>query len=231
MRIAVTIPGASPEEIRARETAARDVFERADIDPRLAAWGAHERERWDAAGFRVPGPPEALMAAADVWDKAMSAALDANGPHWRDASADGQFAVVDVDWSAPVPGMPADPTRAIVTKALELRKQHPGMRAIAILDQALAGHHGSHPMFSDEPSDLLTPDSAFGALVHEAFLPGVPVPDDDVGETPEDFDRLWPAVHEAKTQFAAQWDAAVLAFGDRYGLWLPAPSSPAGAED
>jgi hypothetical protein len=62
-------------------------------------------------------------------------------------------------------------------------------------------------------------------LVHEAFLPGVPVPDDDVGETSEDFDRLWPAVYEAEKSFAQQWDAAVLAFGARYGLWQMGPPS------
>jgi hypothetical protein len=223
MRISVTVPGASPEEIRARETAARDVFERAGIDPRLAAWGAHERERWDTMGFRIPGPPGVLMDAAAVWDNAMSAALDANGPHWIDASATGQFELVDVDWSAPIPGMPADPTRAIVAKALELRKQHPGMRAIAILDQALADHHGSHPMFAGEPASELRPESAFGAIVHEAFLPGVPVPDGDVGETADDFERMWPAVYEAEKSFAEQWEAAVRAFGARYGLWQMGP--------
>jgi hypothetical protein len=62
---------------------------------------------------------------------------------------------------------------AIVRKALELTRQHPGRTPLEILDLAMDGHRGSAPDFStnDPEGDVDGAQRRFGELLRQAFAP------------------------------------------------------------
>ncbi len=198
MRLVVIVPGASAEEIAEREAAAQAVFDQAVIDPRLAAVGIHERERWDELGFGVPCPHPVLMEAAGVWDDAQAAALDDKHLGWIPAPSDSYLSLPDMDWTTSIPGMPTDPSLEIVQAAESLRKRFPHVPAIEILDQVMDKRGGTHPTFREGfIGNPLHEDAPLGRLLREAFA------SDEMAAMDEE--ELHTAVVEA--------------FGKRYRLW------------
>jgi hypothetical protein len=198
MRLIVTVPGASAEEIAEREAAARAVLEQAVIDPRLAAIGLHDRERWDMLGFGVACPHPVLMEAAGIWDEAEAAALDDKHPGWGPAPGGSHLSLVEMDWTTSIPGLPTDPSQAIVQAAEGLRKRFAHLPALEILDQAMDKRGGSYPTFRDGfIGNPLREGAVLGELLREAFV------SEEMATLDED------ELHAA----------VVRAFGMRYRLW------------
>jgi hypothetical protein len=114
--------------------------------------------------------------------------------------------------------MPAVDGVVIASEAVSLRRANPGWSAMQILDDAMAGKHGTNPEFEcDHPDhdDCLEPPSPFADLIREAFAPDVEWSDlvlmrREAGNPP-DGARRWRIQH--------RWNGAIDKFAERYGLW------------
>ncbi|WP_442579116.1 hypothetical protein ACSBOB_26915 [Mesorhizobium sp. ASY16-5R] len=80
--IKISIPRATPEELQRGVAAAMQVFRDARVKPAAAAEGRFRREAWDIGGFRNRDITNAHLAAAAVWDRADTAALEAACAGW-----------------------------------------------------------------------------------------------------------------------------------------------------
>jgi hypothetical protein len=78
------IPRATPEELQRGVVAALKVFHDAGVHPHAAAEGRFRREAWDIRGFRKRDITDSYLAAAAVWDRADTAALEAACAGWKE---------------------------------------------------------------------------------------------------------------------------------------------------
>lgn len=91
------VPGATARQIEAGERAAWEVFSNADTSPARAARGAFEREGWDARGFPDDGTYTAAESrAAQVWDEALAAAVEACCEGWPKGASTFEFSLTDL---------------------------------------------------------------------------------------------------------------------------------------
>ncbi|MDQ6436623.1 hypothetical protein RB623_21450 [Mesorhizobium sp. LHD-90] len=79
--IKISIPTATPDELRRGVEAAMAVFRQARIEPLVAAKGRFAREAWDMSGFDDEVITADQYEAASVWDKAETAAVEAPALH------------------------------------------------------------------------------------------------------------------------------------------------------
>ena len=103
-------------------------------------------------------------------------------------------------------------TRTIVETALALRVSHPAAPALAVLDIAMAGHHGIIPEFDDiglPKGDHTDPPSAFARLLRDAFAPDI-----------SDADFATHGGASSEDTFWLRWEEGVMQhFAARYRLW------------
>ena len=81
MQLKISVPRATPDELNRGLEAAVAVFRKAKVHPVEAAGGRAAREAWDISGFQDEIDREDLKAA-EVWDEAEGAALDAVCADW-----------------------------------------------------------------------------------------------------------------------------------------------------
>lgn len=112
----------------------------------------------------------------------------------------------------------------IVRRALDLLMERPEAPALKILDQALEGLQGSDPTFENHVRGLreawldhLDPPAPFAELVRRAFAPRLDPHDWMLLAAGED--RLKAEELGRLDRAAVQWDNAIGAFAERYGLW------------
>ncbi|MCK9687319.1 hypothetical protein [Scleromatobacter humisilvae] len=72
-------PGASTEQVARGVKAAEDAFASQKITPQGAALGVHARLMHDLRGFEGPEPPARTYEAAEVFELAEAAAIEAAG--------------------------------------------------------------------------------------------------------------------------------------------------------
>ena len=104
----------------------------------------------------------------------------------------------------------------IVETALAARRLQPDAAAIDVLDEAMAGQHGTDPDFEavGQPfSDWLSPASPFAQLLRMAFAPDLT--DDDLSLAAD------PSAADGRSDsVASRWLHGVIeAFAFRYRLW------------
>ncbi len=97
MRLTLDIDGMPPEAIDRGIKAAQLVFDDAGVTMEQGAPGVLYREMWDTEGFPDDHPlyTDAAARAADVWDDAQVAALNACCPEWRERRLNGALMLVE----------------------------------------------------------------------------------------------------------------------------------------
>ena len=85
--LTLDVESASPEELMRGLRAAIALFDAAGVTPRQAAAAHFKREGWDESGFAETAEPIAAeMRAADHWDGARKAAIEACCAGWPELS-------------------------------------------------------------------------------------------------------------------------------------------------
>ena len=79
MAVLFHAPGASSEQVARGVKAAEDAFASRKITPQGAALGVHARLMHDLRGFEGPEPPSRAYEAAEVFELAEAAAIEAAG--------------------------------------------------------------------------------------------------------------------------------------------------------
>lgn len=79
MAVLFHAPGASAEQVARGVKAAEDAFASRKITPQVAALGVHVRLMHDLRGFEGPEPPARSYEAAEVFELAEAAAIEAAG--------------------------------------------------------------------------------------------------------------------------------------------------------
>jgi hypothetical protein len=115
--------------------------------------------------------------------------------------------------------MPGSYGQPIVDLALYVRRTHPEITALYVLDVAMEGHRNTHPDFEvanqSEFDDWLCPPSPFAELLREAFDPELQQEDLQLMVTHD----VPATVHERVRAIEERWEKVIQAFGVRYGLW------------
>lgn len=85
VQLKISIPKATPDELQRGLEEAMAVFRNAGINPQDAATGIYARACYDDQYPTGPEVSDAEWAAADAWDDADAAALEAACAGWREA--------------------------------------------------------------------------------------------------------------------------------------------------
>lgn len=106
----------------------------------------------------------------------------------------------------------------LIATASALRRSHPGVPALDVLDLAMQGRHGAHfntDAHGEPWDDWLDPPSPLARLLRDAFAP-------QLADDPYFTHNIWTACDAQGVLLATHWDEQVLhPFATRYGLWEP----------
>lgn len=97
----------------------------------------------------------------------------------------------------------------IVDAALAVRRSHPTVPALDVLDLAMQGQRGTDPDFDGPAGDATVPPAPFALLLRDAFDPGFP-------EAELATRQGW-----ASQGAADRWEAVLDRFAQRYQIWVP----------
>ncbi len=81
--LSITVPGASPEDLRRGIAAAESFFAAVRISPQQAAVAAFAREGWHATSLQADAAIDTSSEAADAWDEADRIAVEACCAGWK----------------------------------------------------------------------------------------------------------------------------------------------------